>query len=84
MAKAKAESKTKRPRSPAVARRGKVPHLPADTMYVTKRKAWRSWLRRNARCSSHVWLVPPPLDAGLPRISYNDAVEEALCFGWID
>jgi uncharacterized protein YdeI (YjbR/CyaY-like superfamily) len=48
------------------------------------RAKWRAWLRRNHRARTHVWLVYPRQASGRPRISYNDAVEEALCFGWVD
>jgi uncharacterized protein YdeI (YjbR/CyaY-like superfamily) len=48
------------------------------------RKAWRNWLERNAASSKGVWLVYAKKHSGLPSLTYNDAVEEALCFGWID
>lgn len=54
------------------------------TLYVTNRKDWRAWLDKNFDKEDDVWLVFPKKASGKPRISYNDAVEEALCFGWID
>src|SRR5512136_776024 len=54
------------------------------TLYVTNRKDWRKWLRERYRTEKEIWLVYPRKETGTPRISYNDAVEEALCFGWID
>jgi uncharacterized protein YdeI (YjbR/CyaY-like superfamily) len=48
------------------------------------RRAWRAWLRKNHASSSGVWLVYAKKHSGIPSLSYNDAVEEALCFGWID
>lgn len=54
------------------------------TVYVTNRKDWRAWLEKNFDTEKEVWLVYPKKASGKPRISYNDAVEEALCFGWID
>ena len=54
------------------------------TLYVTSRKDWRAWLKKNFDIEKEVWLVYPKKASGKPRISYNDAVEEALCFGWID
>jgi uncharacterized protein YdeI (YjbR/CyaY-like superfamily) len=48
------------------------------------RKIWRAWLAKHHRTSTGVWLVFPKKATGLPTVSYNDAVEEALCFGWID
>ena len=54
------------------------------TLYVTKRKDWRAWLRQHYKTEKEIWLVYPKKATGQPRIEYNDAVEEALCFGWID
>ena len=48
------------------------------------RAAWRAWLKRNHRTCQRVWLVYYKKGSGKPSVSYNDAVEEALCFGWID
>ncbi|MEW6029736.1 MAG: YdeI/OmpD-associated family protein [Chloroflexota bacterium] len=55
-----------------------------QTLYVTDRKAWRAWLKKHYRTEKEIWLVYPNKATGKPRILYNDAVEEALCFGWID
>ncbi len=54
------------------------------TLYVINRKAWRAWLEINSNKEKEIWLVYPNKSSGRQRISYNDAVEEALCFGWID
>jgi uncharacterized protein YdeI (YjbR/CyaY-like superfamily) len=54
------------------------------TLYITNRKDWRAWLEKNFDKGEEIWLVYPKKSSGKPRISYNDAVEEALCFGWID
>jgi len=48
------------------------------------RKAWRAWLEKHHASSAGVWLVYAKKHAGIPSLTYNDAVEEALCFGWID
>jgi len=48
------------------------------------RKAWRDWIEKNHATSRGVWLVYAKKHTGLPSLTYNDAVEEALCFGWID
>jgi uncharacterized protein YdeI (YjbR/CyaY-like superfamily) len=48
------------------------------------RAKWRAWLRRNHAKRSHVWLVYWRKASGKPRIAYNAAVEEALCYGWVD
>ncbi|MBN1938393.1 MAG: YdeI/OmpD-associated family protein [Candidatus Aminicenantes bacterium] len=55
-----------------------------QTLYVTNRREWRAWLRKNYRAEKSIWLIFYKKDSGKPRIPYNDAVEEALCFGWID
>ena len=54
------------------------------TLYVTKRKEWRAWLARHHKTAKEIWLVYYRKASGKPRIPYNDAVEEALCYGWID
>jgi uncharacterized protein YdeI (YjbR/CyaY-like superfamily) len=54
------------------------------TLHVTDRKEWRRWLRANYKKEKDIWLVYYKKATGKPRIEYNDAVEEALCFGWID
>ena len=54
------------------------------TIYLTTRAEWREWLERNFDKEKEIWLAYPNKSSGKPRILYNDAVEEALCFGWID
>src|SRR5579863_3465607 len=54
------------------------------TLYVHKVPAWRAWLKKNHKTAKEIWLIYYKKDSGKPRISYNDAVDEALCFGWID
>ena len=51
---------------------------------VPTRSAWRKWLKSHFKTDKDIWLVYYKKESGRPRISYNDAVEEALCFGWID
>ena len=48
------------------------------------RKAWRAWLEKNHASSPGLWLVYAKKHTGISSLSYADAVEEALCFGWID
>lgn len=55
-----------------------------QTLYVTDRTDWRSWLKEHYKTEPEIWLVYPKKATGKARIEYNDAVEEALCFGWID
>lgn len=54
------------------------------TLLVTNRKDWRKWLKNNYDKEKEIWLIYPNKRSGKKRIEYNDAVEEALCFGWID
>ncbi|MFA6036461.1 MAG: YdeI/OmpD-associated family protein [Candidatus Micrarchaeia archaeon] len=54
------------------------------TLYVKDRKAWRAWLSKHYSTAKEIWLIYYKKASGKPRIPYNDAVEEALCFGWID
>jgi uncharacterized protein YdeI (YjbR/CyaY-like superfamily) len=56
----------------------------AELLYVTNGREWRGWLKRHYKSEREVWLVYYKKHTGQPRIPYNDAVEEALCFGWID
>jgi len=55
-----------------------------ETLYVTDAGAWRDWLEANHASAAEIWLVYPNKRSGQPRIPYDDAVDEALCFGWID
>ena len=48
------------------------------------RQQWRDWLAEHFESEPEVWFVFPTKDSGEEGVSYNDAVEEALCFGWID
>jgi len=56
----------------------------ARLLYVTNHREWRDWLKKHYKLEKEVWLVYYKKHTGKPRIPYNDAVEEALCFGWID
>jgi uncharacterized protein YdeI (YjbR/CyaY-like superfamily) len=53
-------------------------------LHFTKREEWRNWLKSNYASVREAWLVFYKKPSGKTRIPYNDAVEEALCFGWID
>jgi len=48
------------------------------------RHAWRKWLEKNHAVAPGIWLIYYKKDTGKRRLSYAEAVEEALCFGWID
>jgi len=53
-------------------------------LYFADRQEWRKWLEMNHSACEEVWLKYYKKPSGKPRIPYADAVEEALCFGWID
>jgi uncharacterized protein YdeI (YjbR/CyaY-like superfamily) len=57
---------------------------PSQLLDVSTRAEWRAWLRKNYRTAKMVWLVFHKKHTGRPRVAYNDAVEEAVAFGWID
>ena len=54
------------------------------TFYTSDRQEWRRWLSENFETEQGIWVVFPMKSSSEKRLSYNDAVEEALCFGWID
>jgi uncharacterized protein YdeI (YjbR/CyaY-like superfamily) len=53
-------------------------------VYVADRAAWRQWLAANHARSPGIWLVFDKKSSRADRLAYADAVEEALCYGWID
>jgi uncharacterized protein YdeI (YjbR/CyaY-like superfamily) len=55
-----------------------------DTFCPTSRKDWRQWLKQNHGSKQSVWLVLYKKTSDKPSIAWNEAVSEALCFGWID
>src|SRR5437868_2610415 len=54
------------------------------SVHPKTRNAWRSWLQKNHAKSPGIWLIYNKKSAGKKRLEYAEAVEEALCFGWID
>lgn len=55
-----------------------------ETLDISDRAQWRAWLRKHHRTAHEIWLVFHARASGKDSIAYNDAVDEALCFGWID
>jgi uncharacterized protein YdeI (YjbR/CyaY-like superfamily) len=55
-----------------------------EELYVSNRNDWRAWLSKNHVSKKEVWLMYYRKHSGKPGIPYDDSVEEALCFGWID
>jgi uncharacterized protein YdeI (YjbR/CyaY-like superfamily) len=58
--------------------------LPADHVFVETRAQWRAWLEQNHTQTKGVWLMFNKKTSGLTHITYDEQVEEALCFGWVD
>src|SRR5580704_19028035 len=54
------------------------------TLEVRTRKAWRKWLEKNHSRESEIWLVFFKQHTGQKSIDLGDAIDESLCFGWID
>lgn len=61
-----------------------MPIPPPNSIHPTPRADWRKWLEENQSRTEGVWFVSYKKASGKPRVSYEEAVEEALCFGWID
>ena len=55
-----------------------------QTFTAPDRATWRDWLSEHAATEKEVWLVYYKAGTGKPSLSYNDSLEEALCFGWVD
>jgi uncharacterized protein YdeI (YjbR/CyaY-like superfamily) len=54
------------------------------TIYIPTRAAWRKWLKENHLSQRGIWFTFYKKHTGKKSITYDDAVEEALCYGWID
>jgi uncharacterized protein YdeI (YjbR/CyaY-like superfamily) len=54
------------------------------TFYAKSRKAWRDWLDKNHKAEKSVWLIIYKKETKIPSVYYPEAVDEALCYGWID
>lgn len=52
--------------------------------YPTSQKDWRVWLEKNHELEASIWLVYYKASSEMPSLSWSEAVDEALCFGWID
>jgi uncharacterized protein YdeI (YjbR/CyaY-like superfamily) len=61
-----------------------VPHDDREQLHVESTADWRAWLAAHHASGGGVWLVTWKASTGRPRPSYEEIVEEALCFGWID
>lgn len=61
-----------------------MPKAPPNSTHPKSRVEWRAWLEQNHTRAEGVWLISYKKATGKPRFEYGEAVEEALCFGWID
>jgi uncharacterized protein YdeI (YjbR/CyaY-like superfamily) len=61
-----------------------VPTVPYPTFYAKDGAAWRQWLKQHYATAEKIWLVIYHKKSATPSVYYDEAVEEALCFGWID
>jgi uncharacterized protein YdeI (YjbR/CyaY-like superfamily) len=57
---------------------------PANSVRAANRAKWRAWLKENHSSSTEAWLIFAKKGSGESSVSYEEAVQEALCFGWID
>lgn len=73
------------PLDPAAPTAGAAPE-PTDlpVLHVPDAAAWRAWLEQNHATANGVWLVQRKKSGRIPAPSYDEALDEALCFGWID
>jgi uncharacterized protein YdeI (YjbR/CyaY-like superfamily) len=55
-----------------------------NTVSASTTADWRAWLAQNCRSEKEVWLVIYHKDSGTPSVRYHEAIEHALCYGWID
>ena len=55
-----------------------------ETFYPKTKKDWRKWLQKNHSSKQFIWIIQYKKSAGKPTITWSEAVDEALCFGWID
>lgn len=55
-----------------------------ETFYAKSQNDWRKWLEKHHQKKTAVWLIFYKKDSGVPSVYYPEAVDEALCFGWID
>ncbi len=58
--------------------------VPDNSIHPRTRQEWRDWLEQNHCQDTGVWLISYKKGTGKSRFDYDEAVEEALCFGWID
>ena len=55
-----------------------------ETLLVRSRQEWCAWLAQHHQDKKEIWLIYYKKSSGKTSISYDESVEEALCFGWVD
>lgn len=60
------------------------PNENENTFYAANANEWRNWLYLNHLNAESIWLIIYRKESGVPSVYYPEAVDEALCFGWID
>lgn len=75
-------SRVRIPPSPQI--KSEMPNTDQETFYPESKQQWRQWLEEFHQSKSSVWLVCYKKKTGKPSVGWSDAVDEALCFGWID
>ena|SRR5215208_4396539 len=71
-------------RSPRASRFEKENMEIGETIYVTTRDDFRTWFEKNHKTKKEIWLIQYKKATKKPSLNYVEAVEEGLCFGWID
>lgn len=61
-----------------------MPIKDTETYYPQTKRQWRNWLAKHHQQKDGVWMIMFKKSANKPTVSWSDAVDEALCFGWID
>ena len=54
-----------------------------QTLYFKDRYQWREWLLKNHDKAREIWLLHYKKNSGMAGITYDEAVDEVICFGWI-
>jgi uncharacterized protein YdeI (YjbR/CyaY-like superfamily) len=57
---------------------------PENSFHPLSRDQWRAWLSKHHARAEGIWFISYKKDTNKPRVEYGDAVQEALCFGWVD
>ena len=55
-----------------------------ESITPVSRREWRAWLKKHHKSAQGVWLIYAKKHTGIPSLTWQEGVEEALCFGWID